>query len=101
MALFWDDKDGQGKLLTDGRVCLVIKPDDPNLPEIRTYGANKEQVLEKVARTAETAQAEIHRLRSASARNPSVAAAPAAASPALTADQQAQATADLQNPAKA
>ena len=107
----WDDKDGNGKKLTDGRVCLVIEPDDQNLPDIRTYGRDKDEVLEKVAKTAETAQAEIHRLRnSRSAATPPArtippnGAAPSSAAPStrltLTADETARATADLSNPAK-
>lgn len=95
---FWEDKDGNGKALTDGRVCLVIRPDDPSMPEIRTYGRDKDEVLEKVAKTAETAQAEIHRLRGAkSAPSSGAAASPA---PRVTADEQARATADLSDPSK-
>jgi hypothetical protein len=61
---YWDDKDGNGNKLTDGRMCLVIKSDtDPDMPEIRTYGKDKEEILDKVAGTAETAQSTIHRLR--------------------------------------
>lgn len=99
MARYWDDKDGNGKKLTDGRVCLVIEPDDQSLPTIRTYGRDRDEVLEKVAKTAETAQAEISRLR----RAPASAVVPATASaPARpTAGETAQATADLSNPAKA
>jgi len=101
---YWDDKDAHGNKLTDGRVCLVIEPDDPTLPSIRTYGRDKDEVLDKVAKTAETAQATITRLRS------SVPATPASPSPTtapplttrrrLTEAEQAQATADLSNPAK-
>lgn len=91
---YWDDKDGNGKPLTDGRVCLVIKSDDTSMPEMRTYGLDKDEVLEKVAKTAETAQAEIHRLRNQKA-GPSPAPAPRA-----TADELARATADLSDPAK-
>lgn len=104
MARYWDDKDGNGKTLTDGRLCLVIESDDPNLPDIRTYGRDKEEVLDKVAKTAETAQAEIHRLRNARpAATPSRSApeVPASGAPSrLTADEQARATVDLSNPAK-
>lgn len=103
MARFWDDKDGSGKKLTDGRVCLVIEPDDPALPTIRTYGRDKDEVLEKVAHTAETGQAEIHRLRSAVSRTPAAPATPvtpAASRRSPSADELVLATADLSNPAK-
>ena len=99
MARYWDDKDGNGKKLTDGRICLVIEPDDKNLPTIRTYGRDKEEVLDKVANTAETGQAEIHRLRSARPATPTITA-PTPSPTALTADELARATADLSNPAK-
>ena len=110
---YWDDKDAAGKTLTDGRICLVIDPEDGTQP-IRTYGRDKDEVLEKVARTAEAAQAMINRQRSAQVTptlvNParpgtgpaaaSVAATPTRRAP-VTPDEQMQATADLSNPAKA
>lgn len=92
---FWDDKDANGKPLTDGRVCLVIRSDEPGMPDMRTYGRDKEEVLDKVARTAETAQTEIHRLRKQKADSPSPAPATR-----VTADEQARATADLSDPSK-
>jgi hypothetical protein len=101
MARYWDEKDGNGKKLTDGRVCLVIEPEDASLPTIRTYGRNKDEVLEKVARTAETAQAEINRLRRAPKPTVVTPTVTASTLPPLTADEQARATADLSNPAKA
>lgn len=102
---YWDDKDGHGNKLTDGRVCLVIEPDDPSLPTIRTYGHDKDEVLDKVAHMAETGQATITRLRTAQPSTQVSPASPAVAAPnstrrRLTADEQAQATADLSNPAK-
>ncbi len=107
MSRYWADTDGHGNKLTDGRVCLVIEPDDPALPTIRTYGRDKDEVLDKVAHTAETAQSTITRLRSSQVQpSPQVSpASPAVAAPnstrrRLTADEQAQATADLSNPAK-
>lgn len=95
MARFWDPNDGNGKPLTDGRVCLVITSDEnPNMPPIRTYGRDKDEVLEKLAKTTETAQSEIDRLR----RKPAPPAAPAPAR--VSADEQARATADLGDPSK-
>jgi hypothetical protein len=107
MARFWTDKDGNGKPLTDGRVCLVITSDEPNIPDIRTYGRDKDEVLDKLARTTETAQATINRLRKSSPASPQAGAAPpqphnaAPATSRVSADEQAQATVDLSNPAKA
>jgi hypothetical protein len=100
MARYWDNKeiDGRGT-----KFCLVIDPEDGTNP-IRTYGWTKDEVLEKVARTAETAQQTISRQRN----TPPTAAAPAvtravatARVTTVTADEQMQATADLSNPAKA
>lgn len=100
MARFWSDKDANGKPLTDGRVCLVItNDDDRTLPALRTYGRDKDEVLEKLARTTETAQATISRLRKTPA--PSAPATPTAPASRVSADEQARATADLSNPAKA
>jgi hypothetical protein len=100
MARYWSDKDANGRLLTDGRVCLVIAPEDPNLPKQYTYGTNKDEVLEKLALTVETGQATIHKLRHDKPASSAAPAAPAATS-AVTADEVARATADLSNPAKA
>ena len=74
MSRYWADTDGHGNKLTDGRVCLVIEPDDPSLPTIRTYGHDKDEVLDKVAHMAETGQATITRLRTA---QPSTQVSPA------------------------
>lgn len=74
---YWEN---DGKPITDGsgRFCLVMDPEDGTHP-IRTYGRTKEEVYEKVARTAETAQAQINRMRNApAAAAPSGAAAPSA-----------------------
>jgi hypothetical protein len=88
---FWDDKDGTGTKLTDGRVCLVIQ--NPEMPEIRTYGKDREEVLDKLANTTETAQLQIHRMRKAPQTPPPTPPARPAA-PDLKA-----AAADLANPA--
>lgn len=97
---FWSETDANGKKLTDGRVCLVIKPDDASLPNIYTYGRDKEEVLEKVALTVETGQAEINRLRTTARAVAAPAPARTSNAIAITADEQARATADLSNPAK-
>jgi hypothetical protein len=88
---FWDDKDGAGTKLTDGRVCLVIQ--NPEMPEIRTYGKDREEVLDKLANTTETAQLQIHRMR----KTPAASGQPPAASRPVAPDLKA-AAADLTNP---
>ena len=87
---FWDDKDGTGTKLTDGRVCLVIQ--NPEMPEIRTYGKDREEVLDKLANTAETAQLQIHRMRKAPPNPPP-------APPSRPAPDLKLAASDLTNPA--
>lgn len=96
---FWDDKDANGSQLTDGRICLVIRSEEtPDMPEIRVYGKDKEEVLDKVARTAETAQAQIHRMRQQPPQVPTTTRT--AAAPAANAAV-AAAVVDLTNPDKA
>ena len=109
---YWENN---GEPMQDGRLCLVIDPEDGTNP-IRTYGRTRDEVLEKVAKTAETAQAMINRQRS-SAQNghavtpaagngtapvpPSVTQATAPRRVPVSADEVMQATLDMQNPAKA
>lgn len=98
---YWEN-DGK-PIDASGRLCFVIDPED-GTGAIRTYGRTRDEVMEKLAKTAETGQAMINRQR----MQP-VVATPAAATPQpaavkraeVTADEQMQATADLQNPAKA
>ena len=101
MARFWSGKDANGKALTDGRVCYVIESDvaatDPNWqPPIYTYGKDREEVFEKLANTAQTAQSQIHRMRKAPAATPP--AAPAARPAAAASTDVAKAVSDLSNP---
>ena len=102
MSRRWENKEVEGR---GTKFCLVIDPEDGTHP-IRTYGWSKDEVLEKVSRTAETAQQVINRQRNNSPANgngsapkPHVSSVPAA--PKVTPDEQMQATADLSNPAKA
>jgi hypothetical protein len=97
---YWDH---EGKPGADGRLCLVMDPEDGTNP-IRTYGRTMDEVLDKVARTAEAAQKMINRQRAAAPSAPAAPPAERAATrtlPPVSADEQMQATADLQNPAKA
>ena len=98
---FWDDKDGNGAKLTDGRICLVIRSDDnPDMPEMRTYGKDKDEVLDKIAKTAETAQGQIHRMRKAPANPPPLRPTTAPAANSTNSDV-VTAVADMANPQKA
>lgn len=105
MSQRWENTEVSGK---GTKFCLVIDPEDGTHP-IRTYGWTKDEVLEKVARTAEAGQQLINRQRAETHRtlsNGTARPAPPAAPPSppvrpLTADEQLQATTDLQNPAKA
>jgi hypothetical protein len=102
MARFWSDEDANGVKLTDGRICLVIQ--NPEMPEIRTYGKDREEVLDKLANTTETAQLQIQRMRktSASIPPPNPAARPTGAPAATqTTSDLVTAVADLANPQKA
>lgn len=94
MARRWDDKDGNGHPLTDGRMCLVITSDsDPDMPEQRIYGKDKDEIIDKAANTIATGQSTIHRLRKqppATPARPATSAAPSA--------EVAKAVTDLSNP---
>jgi len=100
MKQYWDNKEVPGR---GTRFCLVMDPEDGTHP-IRTYGSDKDEILEKVARTAATAQSVINRQRTNPPANGNGSTAQPPATPArpkVTADEQMQATADLANPAKA
>lgn len=90
MARRWDNQEVAGR---GTKFCLVIDPEDGTNP-IRTYGWSKDEVLEKVAKTAETAQQVINRQRAGA---PAAQVRPAT----ISSEEQMQATADLSNPAKA
>ena len=97
---YWENIEVPGR---GTKFCLVMDPEDGTHP-IRTYGWTKDEVLEKVAKTAEAAQQLINRQRSQTAQVPvptqATVTAPAAAPKRLTADERMQATLDLSNPAK-
>lgn len=96
MSRRWENKE-------DGRLCLVIDSEDGTQPQ-RVYGKDKDEVLEKVARTAEHAARWIAPQKQTIAgplpKATSADRAPVGRKP-MTADEQMQRTADLQNPAKA
>jgi hypothetical protein len=97
MRQSWENKEVDGR---GTRYCLVIDPEDGTHP-IRTYGFSKEEVLEKVARTAGTAQSLINQRRQQDSREraaPVIAVPPTPAAP--TPEELMTATSDLTNPAK-
>lgn len=103
MSRRWENKEVPGR---GTKYCLVIDPEDGTHP-IRTYGWTVEEVLDKVAKTTETAQQVINRQRTATpqvaatssdARSAVTSVAPAPRN--LTAEEQMQATSDLSNPSK-
>jgi hypothetical protein len=105
MSRYWLN---DGNPLPDGRFCLVIDTEDGFHP-LRTYGVTKEEVLEKVAITAEHGQKLIDKYRNNPTSAPTqatigaapTAAPPVPAKPVRTADDRMKDTVDLQNPATA
>jgi hypothetical protein len=93
---FWSDTRANGQPLQAGTVCFVTDLEDGTHP-IYTYGKNQEEVLEKLAMQNANAQLALAR-RAANGTPP---AAPATPPRSVSADEIMQATADLQNPAKA
>lgn len=75
---YWEN-DGK-PIDSSGRLCLVMDPED-GTGAIRTYGKTREEIFEKVAKTAETAQQQINRLRNAPAAATPTATAPPVAAP--------------------
>jgi hypothetical protein len=107
MARHWLN---DGKPLADGRLCLVIDPEDGTQP-IRIWGRSKEEILDKATKTVEHGARTITTLRTQIGNPPSkpptntsgasATAAPAPRSTQLSVTEQMQLTADLSNPAKA
>lgn len=95
--------------LSDGRLCLVIDPEDGTQP-MRVWGRTKEEILDKAAKTVEHGARTITQLRSqitprseSQPRSNGNTPPPATPEkrPTLTAAEQMSLTADLSNPAKA
>lgn len=100
MKTFWSDTKANGQPLTDGRVCYVVDPEDGTNPQY-IYGKDQDEIFEKLALNNVHAQRAIQQARSAPAATTPPAPGPVAVpKPRLTADQLAQATADLSNPGK-
>jgi hypothetical protein len=107
MKGFWTNTRYNGQPLQPGTCCWVTDLEDGTNP-IYTYGQSTEEVLEKLAMQNANAQLALARRASASPtpangtaqvpNSPSPAAAPRRG---ISPDQVMQATADLQNPAKA
>ena len=90
MKIYWSQTRANGKPLESG-LCLVTDLEDGTNP-IYTYGATEAEISEKLA--AQNAHAQLKMMRSIPA------APPPAQGRTLSADQIAQATADLSNPGK-
>lgn len=90
--------------VTDGRMRLVIDPEDGSHPQY-VYGKDKDEILHKLARTVEHGSRTIAALKSSVPTRHAASVGNAATLPAprkaMTPDQQMQATSDLANPAKA
>lgn len=97
---YWSDTRLNGKPLDNGQLCWVTEV--PGQNPIATYGATVEEILEKVARTAGTAQAALA-ARSAASHATAEPNAPVVlpVRTRMTANEVAQAFVDAQNPAKA
>jgi hypothetical protein len=95
-----------GKPLEDGRLCLLIDPED-GTQAIRVWGRSREEILEKAAKTVEHGARTISQLRSQlnhkTTTAPTTPTMTAATRPptTLSAAERMQATADLDDPAKA
>jgi len=97
MARFWDNKEIPGR---GTKFCLVIDPEDGTHP-LRTYGWSESEVLDKVARTVETAQQVINRQRQAPPAAVTINRTEEPPAPPISAEDTMQATVDLTNPARA
>jgi hypothetical protein len=100
MARWWENN---GEPLADGRLCLVVDPED-GTHKLRTYGRTKEEVLDKLSRSYEHGQRLIGKLRTSPGETaPARAAVAAAPAPStrLSADEQMTATFELSDPSKA
>jgi len=103
MATHWLN---EGKPLADGRICLIIDPEDGTDP-LRIWGQTTDDVLAKAAKTVEHGARTITRLRTqshppaTSGTSNGGATTTAQVPTSLTPSQQIQLTADLTNPNKA
>lgn len=91
--------DSNGKVMTDGRLCYkIVSAENPDMPPIFIYGTDAEQILEKAAKTIESAQGQIHRMRKAPPNPPPPPPAGSRLAPSVDI---ARAVTDLSNPATA
>lgn len=105
MRKYWSQTDGRGRPLAAGQLAYVIDKEDGSRP-IYVYGATAEEILEKVATTAGTAQLTLDQLRANPApQNGNGRSTPPAPAPVrrppMTADQQMQTVEALKHPGKA
>ena len=103
MKGYFSETRPDGKPVEQGTACFITDLEDGTHP-IAIYGKNRDEVFEKLARQNANAQITLaHRAAQQSPQNNSGQPAnqPAPARQPVSADQIMQATADLQNPAKA
>ncbi len=91
MSRRWEN---EGQPMSDGRLCLVIDPEDGSHP-LRIYGMTKDEVLDKAAKTVE------HGARTIAALRTQTAQPKPAPRKSMTVDEQMKATMELSDPAKA
>lgn len=99
----WSSTDAKGRPLAAGRLAYFIDPED-GTGAIFTYGNSTEEILEKVGKTAGTAQARLQQERATRSTPPATPPKPAqtpAGRKPLTADEQMTAVRDLGHPVKA
>lgn len=99
MKMEWVTTRPNGKPIQPGTFCRVLDMEDGTNP-IYYYGETEQAVNDKIALNNMHAQKAINRLSQAAKNNPPNPT-PIAPRKRMTADETMQATADLQNPAKA
>lgn len=104
----------EGKPMPDGRLCLIIDPEDGTQP-LRIWGHTKDEILDKATKTVEHGARTITQLRSQRSHTQASTQPPPQDTPqsrqpterqapnptTLSPGEQLQATTDLSNPAKA
>lgn len=94
MRTYWSETRPNGQPIDPGTVCLVSDLEDGTHPQY-TYGKDREEVLEKIARNNMSTQAEMAR------RNTVAPTVVQPTSTRMTADERAQAMVERDNPATA
>jgi hypothetical protein len=96
----WSDKAANGKPLKPGQLAYYIDLEDGTRPMF-VYGWSETEVLEKLALTAGTAQAQLMQERTTAPTRTQTQPPPPSRRPTLTAEQQMIAVSNLSDPGKA